>query len=166
MLTRRPPERRMMPVRSAFDWLFEDPWFEGGRWSEGSMAPSIDMRETDDSFVVEAEMPGVKPDDTEVTLDGRTLVIRGQYETDHEQDGQSGRYLMRERRSGTYARAITLPAEVDTDKVSSSFENGELTVTLPKAPQARSRRIPVSAGACGAKQVGSSSSSNGGGSNR
>ncbi|HET7027795.1 MAG TPA: Hsp20/alpha crystallin family protein [Candidatus Limnocylindrales bacterium] len=162
MLQRRPPERRLMPVRSAFDWLFEDPWLDGRRWSEGAMAPSIDMRETDDSFVVEAEMPGVKPDDTEVTLDGRTLVIRGQYGEETETDGEKGRYLMRERRSGTYARAITLPAEVDADKVSSSFQDGELTVTLPKAAQARSRRIPISSGGADARPVGSSSSSGGG----
>lgn len=163
MLSRRAPERRMMPVRSAFDWLFEDPWFEGGRWSEGPMAPSIDMRETGDAFVVEAEMPGVKPDDTEVTLDGRTLVIRGQYGEEREGGGDGGRYLMRERRSGSYARAITLPAEVDPERVSSSFENGELTVMLPKAAQARSRRIPISSGAEGARQVGSSSTSGAGG---
>lgn len=162
MLTRRPQERRSLPVRSTLDWLFEDPWGEGGSWPSATM-PSIDMRETDDAFVVEAELPGVKPDDVDVTLDGRTLVIRGEYGPEERSDDtKQGRYLVRERRSGVYTRAVTLPGAVDSDRAETSFENGELTLTLPKAPEARTRRIPISGGAAGAKQVGPSSESNAG----
>jgi HSP20 family protein len=160
MLTRRPQERRTVPVRSALDWLFEDPWGDGGSWPSATMPP-IDMRETDDAFVVEAELPGVKPEDVDITLDGRTLVIRGEYGTQQgPEDGKQGRYLVRERRSGVYTRAVTLPGAVDTDRAETSFENGELTLTLPKAPEARTRRIPISGGAANAKQVGPSSESN------
>jgi len=161
MLSRRAPERQLMPFRSAMDWLFEDPFADGGRWSAATM-PSIDMREEDDDYVIEAELPGVKPEDVDVTLDGRTLVIQGRYGSEQENDGgKQGRYLLRERRSGTYTRAITLPGQIDADHVQSSFENGELTLTLPKAQEARTRRIPISAGSSGAKQVGASSSSSG-----
>jgi HSP20 family protein len=157
MLTRRPQERRSVATRSPLDWLLEDPWSDRGSWPSATM-PSIDMRETDDAFVVEAEMPGVRPDDVDVTLDGRTLVIRGEYGTEQEKgDGKNGRYLLRERRSGTYTRAITLPGAVDAEHAESSFENGELTLTLPKAAEARTRRIPVSGGAGSAKRVGPSS---------
>jgi HSP20 family protein len=155
MLTRRTPERRMTPYRSALDWFFDEPFANWSRWgSDGGTMPLIDMRETDDAYVVEAELPGVKPEDTEVTLDGQTLVIRGRYGEEHEEEGKGGRYLLRERRFGTFARAITLPGGIDPDKVTSSFANGELTISLPKLAEAKARRIPVSAGSENAKRVG------------
>lgn len=155
MLTRRVPERRVVPFRSALDWFFQDPWREIGNWSEGQMA--IDLRETDDDYIIEAEMPGVKPEDIEVTLEGNTLLIRGNYQRETEKregdGGKTGRYILRERESATYARAITLPGSVDAEKVTSKFENGELQITLPKAAEMRARRIPITGGASGARQV-------------
>jgi HSP20 family protein len=157
MLTRRTPERRIAPYRSTLDWFFDEPFLNLSRWGgEGGTLP-IDMRETDDAYVVEVELPGVKPEDTEVTLDGQTLVIRGQYGIEREDEGKAGRYLVRERQSGTFARAITLPGGIDADHVTSSFMNGELTITLPKLAEAKARRIPVTAGAAGAKRVGPTS---------
>jgi HSP20 family protein len=159
MLTRRTtPERRITPYRSALDWFFDEPFLNWSRWGgDGGALPMFDMRETDDAYVVEVELAGVKPEDTEVTLDGQTLVIRGQYGEEREENGKGGRYLVRERRTGTFARAITLPGGIDADKVTSSFTNGELTITLPKVAEAKARRIPVSAGAAGAKRVGPAS---------
>jgi HSP20 family protein len=157
MLTRHAPERRVTPYRSALDWFFEDPFVDWSRWGgDGGMTPMIDMRETDDAYILEAELPGVKPEDAEVTLDGQTLVIRGRFGEEREHDSK-GRYLVRERRAGAYARAITLPGGIDPDKVTSSFANGELTITLPKAAEAKARRIPVSAGPAAAKKVGPTS---------
>jgi len=146
MLTRRPSERRLVPVRSPVDWFFQDPWQELTRWSESGM-PSIDMRETDDAYVIEAEMPGIKPEDIEVTFEGSRLLIRGHYKKEKETDGEGGRYILKERETATYARAITLPGAVEADKITSSYENGELKITLPKAAETRARRIPIKAGA-------------------
>jgi HSP20 family protein len=158
MLTRTTPERRMTPYRSALDWFFDEPFLNVSRWGgESGLTPMIDMRETNDAYVVEVELPGVKPEDTEVTLDGQTLVIRGHYGEEREENGKGGRYLVRERRWGTFARAITLPGGIDADKVTSSFADGELTISLPKLAEAKARRIPVSAGVAGAKRVGSTS---------
>jgi len=154
-ISRRAPQRTVVPLRDAFDWLFEDPWARAGlteRFSEGAI--TLDMRETDEAFLVEAELPGIKPEDTEVTLDGRTLVIRGRYSEDREEGGKSERFLLRERRTGQVMRVITLPAPVDADKVTSTFENGELKVTLPKAMGTKARRIPVGTGSERAKSVG------------
>lgn len=118
---------------------------------------ALDLRETDDEYIVEAEMPGVKPDDIEVTLEGNTLLIRGNFHKETEQKetdgGKTGRYILRERESATYARAITLPGSVEADKVTSRFENGELQITLPKAAEMRARRIPITGGTSGARQV-------------
>jgi HSP20 family protein len=148
----------MAPYRSALDWFFDEPFLNVSRWAgDGGMLPMVDMRETDDSYVVEVELPGVKPEDTQVTLDGQTLVIRGHYGVEREEPNKAGRYLVRERQTGTFARAITLPGGIDGEKVTSSFANGELTITLPKLAEAKARRIPVSAGAAGAKRVGPTS---------
>jgi HSP20 family protein len=156
MLTRRYPEREIAPLRTALDWVLQDPWVAANRWLEtGLTQPMVDVRETDDAFIVEVEMPGVKPEDTEVTLDGRTLSIRGRFQEEREAEGKSGRYLMHERRSGTFARTIVLPGEIDADKVTSKFENGELAITLPKAAQSRARRIPIAGVSGEARRVGS-----------
>jgi HSP20 family protein len=152
MALMRRPERS--PFRSPFDLLFEDPWADSGRLFGGQMVPAMDMRETDDEYVVELEMPGVKPEDTEVTLEGRTLVIRGRFGEEREDRGGKERYMVRERRTGSFTRAVTLPGAVDSERVSSSFENGELSIVLPKAEEQKARRIPVGGGAAGAKRVG------------
>src|SRR5918911_1301635 len=155
-LTRRGSQRSAAPFGDMVNWLMDDPWETLDRWRQQSVPtlPSVDIRETDDAYVVKAEMPGVKPDDADVTLDGRTLVIRGKYGEERE-DEQEGRWIVRERRSGTYARAITLPSGIDADKISSEFENGELKLTLPKAEESRARRIPIAGAGQGARSVGS-----------
>jgi HSP20 family protein len=146
MLTRRPNERLPVGWRSALDWLNQEPWFlEFGADTRGALTPPVDVRETDDALIVEMAMPGITPEEIEVTLDGRTLAIRARTEKDAERQGDEGRYLVREREVASYARVIMLPTEVDADKVMSSFENGELRLTLPKAVDRRSRRIPIAA---------------------
>jgi HSP20 family protein len=144
----------MMPVRDLFDWVFQDPWRIGDGDRFGSSSMAIDLRETDDAYVVEAELPGIRPEDTEVTLDGRTLSIRGRYQESREEGGKGERYLLRERRTGEMMRSVMLPGAIDADKVSTSFEQGELRITLPKAAESRARRIPVGSGPGGAKPVG------------
>jgi HSP20 family protein len=143
-------------MRDVFDWMFQDPWtrlFDGDRFSSAAMP--VDVRETDDSFVVEAEMPGIKPEDTEVTVDGRTLTIRAHYD-ERTEEPTGERYLVHERRAGELARSMTLPATIDADKVTSSFDQGELTIVLPKAPESRARKVPIGSGPSNVKQVGSS----------
>ena len=128
--------------------------FEFGASARGAFTPPVDVRETDDALIVEMAMPGITPEEIEVTLDGRTLAIRARTEKDTERQAEEGRYLVREREVASYARVIMLPTEVDAEKVVSSFENGELTLTLPKAVDRRSRRIPVTAGEKPAQAVG------------
>lgn len=152
MAMMRRPERS--PFRSALDFMFEDPWASAERIFGGQMVPAMDMRETDDQYTLEVEMPGVKPEDTEVTLEGRTLVVRGRFGEDSEQQSENERYIVRERRSGSFTRAITLPGGIDVDNVSSQFEDGVLRIMLPKAAEQKARRIPVTGGTGAAKQVG------------
>jgi HSP20 family protein len=154
-MIRRGSQRSVAPFGDMVNFLMDDPWDTLDRLRQQAVPtlPALDIRETDDAYVVKAEMPGVKPDDAEVTLDDRTLVIRGKYGEERE-DEREGRWIVRERRSGTYARAITLPGAIDPDKISSSFEDGELKLTLPKAEESRARRIPIAGGGQSAKSVG------------
>jgi HSP20 family protein len=144
MLTRRPSEGRTIPLASYLEWLLDDPWSDVGRRPHDAVAPSIDVRESDDALTIEASLPGIRPDDIEVSIDGRALSIRAKSVQDDEQKDDKGRYLVRERREASYFRVLMLPVEVDADHVKSSFENGELKVVLPKAMNRRSRRIPIS----------------------
>ena len=139
------------PLSSALDWL-EEVW-GGSDTTQGQVLP-MDVRETESGYVVEAGLPGIKPDDVEVTLDGRLLTIRGRSSDKRDQD--EGRFLLRERRTTSFSRSVTLPAEVDADGVTTTFEDGELCVTLPISKRAGSRRIPIGSGASGARQVGAS----------
>jgi len=144
----RYPSQRRFPLASALDWL-EDV-SSGSDGTQGQVMP-MDVRETDSGYVVEVGLPGIKPDDVEVTLDGRLLTIRGRSSAQRDKD--EGRYLLRERRSASFSRSVTLPAEIDAEAVTTTFEDGELCVTLPISKRAGSRRIPVGSGAGGARQV-------------
>lgn len=143
-LTRRPPDRPSVPLRTALERLMGD-WplvqFEGGLTELG---PPLDVRETDNAYIVEIDLPGIDPKNTEVLVEGRTLTIRGRFEEPSEEE--RGNYLVRERRQGQFVRAVALPGMVEIDKVTSHAENGRLTITLPKASQNRARRVEVDAG--------------------
>ena len=104
------------------------------------MAP-LDVRETDEEIVVTASLPGVAPEDIEVTIEDRVLSIRA--EPAAEDESEKGSYLVRERRAGSYRRALRLPGSVDAEKVVSGYEHGVLTITLPKREEAQARRIEV-----------------------
>ncbi len=143
-LTRRPTNRTAIPLRTVLERLAGD-WpigqFDGGLTD---LAPPLDVRETDNAYVVEIDLPGVDPDNTEVLVEGRVLTVRGSFaaEDEHEQ----GNYLVKERRQGAFMRAVALPGMVEIDQVESRFEDGKLTITLPKASQNRARRIMIGTG--------------------
>jgi len=150
-MIRYPTQRRIHPYHSLLDWLADETWLgsEGGRTAD--TVPAMDVRETDAGYVVEMTLPGIRPEDIEVTLDGRVLTIRGKTSSrDHE--GEQGRYLLQERRAMSFARSITLPAETDAEAVASEFEDGELRLTLPISKGAGARRIAIGGGS-NARQV-------------
>jgi HSP20 family protein len=114
----------------------------GAQQGGGMMAPHMDVSETDSEIRICAELPGVKEDDVEVTLDGDVLTIRG--EKNFERKDEKENYHFVERTYGTFQRSIRIPDPVNPDEVKAAFHNGVLTVTLPKVPQEdRRRRIPV-----------------------
>ena len=141
-LTRR-PDRNPVQLRNALDRLFGDWSLVPVDMGFSDVMPAMDVREVDDSYVVEVDLPGVSPDDTEVMIEGRTLTIRGRYADEAERE--AGNFLLRERRRGQFLRALALPGMVDVDNVTSRYENGQLIITLPKAASSRARKIQISA---------------------
>jgi HSP20 family protein len=108
---------------------------------------AVDVRESNDAFVVTASVPGVSADEVDITVLGETLRIRGERREQQEASGEAGRWLLRERRFGAFERTITLPSVIRSNAASADFKDGVLTITLPKAEEAKPRSIPVRAGA-------------------
>lgn len=107
--------------------------------SEGRM--EIDLQETDNSYVVKADVPGFAPEDIEVSLHENMLRISANRQ--REEERTEGRWLIRERSSGHLERSISLPEPVKSDQVEADFSDGVLTITMPKREDSKARTIPV-----------------------
>lgn len=124
------------------DRLLSD-FFGGGNGSTlGSFAPPTDLYETEDAYVVETELPGFSRDDVQVSLEDGALSISGRRQRSTEETN----YRRRERATGQFERRFRLPRSVKPDEVEARMENGILRVTVPKAEEARSRKIEVEVG--------------------
>ncbi len=137
------PFRDLVSLRDAMDRLFEESFVRPFGWvapTEGGLA--LDMYETDEDLVVKAALPGVSPENVDVTIEGDRLRIEGEVKADEEMD--KGKIHVRERRYGKFSRAILLPTEVQTDKAKAEFKDGVLTLTLPKAEEMKPKRIKIS----------------------
>ncbi|MEX2177235.1 MAG: Hsp20/alpha crystallin family protein [Gemmatimonadaceae bacterium] len=110
--------------------------------------PAMEIFEKDDALVVTAELPGVSSKDVDITLDDGILTVRGEKKEERKEGEPESRYHMWERRYGSFQRAFTLPKAVDAAKIFAKFENGVLTITLPKSEKAKvqGRKIPISNG--------------------
>jgi|SRR5262245_11623382 len=109
----------------------------------GPWEPKIDVSETRDAVVVKAELPGVDPKDVALSLENGVLALTG--EKEEEKEEKDKRYHRVERSYGAFARALRLPTAVDPGNVTATFKDGVLTVTLPKAAEAKGMTIPIKA---------------------
>jgi HSP20 family protein len=105
--------------------------------------PDVDLRETQNAYVLEADLPGFKQDDINITVTGDRLTISGRREQAEEEDRQ---YLLRERPAGEFVRTFVLPTGTDPDNVRADFKDGVLMVTIPKRPEVQARKISISKG--------------------
>lgn len=140
-LTRWEPARDMMTLREAMDQLFNEAFTRPYGRDGGSQMPAIDLYQDSDRVVVKAALPGLKQDDVKVTVTGDVLTLRGEYRQEQEQKEKT--YHIREQSYGSFERAIRLPSEVQADKANAEFENGILTITLPKAESVKPRMITI-----------------------
>ena len=144
-LIRWHPFRDMWSLRDAIDRVFEERFTRPSSWLEGMGDGLIraDMRETDDALIVTADLPGLKPEDIDITVRANTLTIEGELQS--KEEGERGNVHFRERRYGKYRRSVSLPEGVDSDAVEAEFKNGVLEIVLPKTEQARPKQVPVKA---------------------
>jgi HSP20 family protein len=133
--------REMMTLREAMDRLFDDAFTRPLSGRDGWSAPAIDMYQTEDEVVVKATLPGFSPDDVQINVTGDVLTLRG--ETKHEEETQEKSWHIREHRFGRFERTIPLPVQVTADRANAEFENGMLTITLPKAEEVKPKTIAV-----------------------
>jgi len=103
--------------------------------------PNIELKETNDGFVIKADLPGMNPDDIEVNLVGNRLTISGKREEEDKED--TDRYFAYERTYGSFSRTFRLPDGVDVDHLKAELDHGVLTLTVPKRPEVQGKRIPV-----------------------
>ena len=110
------PANDLMSLRDAMDRLFEDSWVSSRNWNLPTAwaEPTLDVYETAENVVVKAAIPGIKPEDVEITVKGNYLALSG--ETKEETESQDKNYLRRETRVGSFSRALELPAGLQTDK--------------------------------------------------
>ena len=116
-------------------------------------AMPIEFFEKDDKYVVRAELPGIKPEDIAVSVTDNLLTIKGERKFDHEL--KEDEYYYHEHAYGTFCRTISLPETVDEKKIEATYENGILEVGLPKAPEAKPKKITVAAKKTEKKETGS-----------
>ena len=142
-LIRWEPVREMMTLREAMDQLFNDAFTRPVSMSGGSVIPAIDVYQNNDDVIVKAALPGLKADDVQISVSADVLTLRGEFKQENEQKDTT--YHIREQRYGSFERSIMLPSDVQTDKSKADFENGILTITLPKAESVKPKTITIKA---------------------
>jgi HSP20 family protein len=142
-MTRWNPVRDMITLREAMDQLFNEsfPRTRGQQAGNYVWQLPLDAYATEDAIVLTADVPGLKPEELDVTLEGDTLTIRGEIKPRPE--GRN--YLLRERATGRFERVLTINTPIDSSKVEATFEDGVLTLTLPKTEAVKPRQIKVTA---------------------
>jgi HSP20 family protein len=138
------PFGQMVSLREAMDRLLQDTFVrpsQGWRQTDGNKL-ALDVHEEENDYKIEASLPGVKPEDVQIQVMGDTVTIRGEMHVEREEK-RKGNELLRERRTGSFVRTFSLPMAVDADHAHAQFENGVLTLVLPKAEAAKPRRIPL-----------------------
>lgn len=137
VLTRWDPLQEVLDMRRAMDQIMQRTATDG----QPQFDLAMDIYETPDAYEIEASMPGIKPEDVDLSLNNNVLTIRG--ETKAEEDKEGRNYHLRERRSGSFIRSITLPSSINEDAIEAHYDNGILKLRLPKAEEARPKHIEI-----------------------
>src|SRR5215211_6853345 len=133
MLARMDPFRDLRSIEDQFDRMM------GRAFSRDSWVPALDVRESEDRFEVTVDLPGLEPEDVNVTFEDGMLTIGGKRQFGSEDQGDTWHRI--ERGFGTFARSLRLPQTADPEKIEASFDKGVLTVAVPKTEQAKPRTI-------------------------
>ena len=144
-ITRYDPRRGISPLQQEIERAFRSAFGDSeGVSPAGAFTPLLDVEEDEENFTLHVELPGVSPDDVDVSLEDNVLTISGERRFYDEREAEGFRRI--ERHFGRFHRAVRLPDRVDADRVDASYRDGLLRITVPKAEDARPRRIQVTAG--------------------
>lgn len=139
--------RRLGPVSEAaslqddFQRIVRQVFGDADTSLAGAFSPALDVEETDNEFTLHVEIPGVEPDEVDVSIEENVLTIAGTRDFYSNKEAEGFRRM--ERRFGRFHRAVRLPDRVDPDRVAAAYKDGMLTITVPKAESAKPRRIQV-----------------------
>jgi HSP20 family protein len=156
-LIRWEPVRELNTIQNEMNRLFNT-FFEAPATGSGSGSsalrrwiPAMDLVETDEDFVLRADLPGLSEADVNIELEDNVLTISGERKAEHEERKEG--YYRVERASGAFSRSLTLPEGVDPDRVRAHFDRGVLEVRIPKPEQRKPRKVTISAGGGAAKTI-------------
>jgi HSP20 family protein len=140
------PVRDLVTLQDTINRLFDDRFF--GRKKEGDVAqgfwtPPVDIIEDDDKFLVRTELPGMKLEDIDIELEGNTLTIKGERKIEHEEKKEG--FVRCERSYGSFRRSFTVGVPIKSDKIEAVYKDGMLEITLPKAQEARPKKVEIKA---------------------
>ena len=142
-LIRWNPVQEMMQIQNEFDRLFEDSFgvprlrrVEATNWGL-----ALDVIENEDMFILRASVPGVQPDDLDITLTDNVLTVSGELKSEELNEGDQ--FHLQERRYGHFSRSINLPVPVKGDEIEAVYENGVLTLNVPKMEEVKPKRISI-----------------------
>ncbi len=142
------PMREASDLFNEFDRVLESPLYRA-RWGMpmrtndvvGSWSLALDVAEKGDAFIVKASLPGINPEDLNVTLEDNVLTVQG--EIRENDDIEEETYHIRERRYGSFSRSLRFPVPVNANEIEAAYENGVLTLTVPKAEEVKPKRIEI-----------------------
>jgi len=145
LIRRSGPFGDLVSLRQAMDRLFEESFVNPRTWGMGNeqLVP-LDVLVSDDEVVVQAVLPGIKPEDVDITVEGSTLTISG--DTGTTTNEKDGNLVLQEIRRGRFMRTLSLPAGLVPDKATATFEDGVLTLRIPKAEELKPRQIRITSG--------------------
>lgn len=145
-IIRRRPFSELMGIRDEVDRFLNDTarLFDDNVAERMGWRPSVDMEENKESFVITAELPGIKKEDIKITTVDNKVMISG--EISEEKDIQEKNYFLKERARGKFSRGFTLPTTIDSTKVEATYKEGVLILTLPKIEEAKPREITITDG--------------------
>jgi HSP20 family protein len=144
-LTRWDPFNEMLSLREAMNQLLEESFVAPGNTRQGQgFVPALDLSETEEGYTVEVAVPGLNPEDLQITVENNVLTIKG--EVRHQSDQKKRNFHRVERRFGSFQRTIALPSTVKADAINASLAGGILKLDIPKAEEVKPRRITVNVG--------------------
>lgn len=146
-ITRWEPFRNLVSTQERFNQLFNEAFGRAfGDQQEltpRAWVPAVDIYETDENLVLQAELPGINPDDVDIRIEDNTLYLKGERKFEKEVKEENLHRV--ERSYGTFTRSFTLPGTIDADKVKAEYKNGILTLTIPKREEAKPKTIKIQA---------------------